>query len=83
MCPVMYLLLLTVLISVRLSLYVCVYMCVTVELGVVIGKHGSHIPIAQAPSYIAGYVIALDMTARELQEVAKKKGVHPSIIAAL
>lgn len=42
-----------------------------VELGVVIEKSGSDIPVAEAEKYIAGYVLALDMTARDLQDVAK------------
>ncbi|KAI8812435.1 hypothetical protein BJ742DRAFT_747095 [Cladochytrium replicatum] len=47
-----------------------------VELGVVIGKTGRDIPASLADSYVAGYVLALDMTARNLQDEAKKKG-HP------
>jgi hypothetical protein len=45
-----------------------------VELGVVIGRGGSDIAAGDAMSHVAGYVVALDMTARELQEVAKKRG---------
>jgi len=53
-----------------------------VELGVVIGKEGSGIPSESVFSegYIAGYCLALDMTARDFQEAAKKKG-HPWSIA--
>lgn len=53
-----------------------------VELGVVIGKEGSEIPSEAVFSdgYIAGYCLALDMTARDFQEKAKKKG-HPWSIA--
>jgi acylpyruvate hydrolase len=46
-----------------------------VELGVVIGRRGSRIAPADAHSYIHGYVLALDMTARGIQAAAKKKGL--------
>lgn len=39
----------------------------TVELGVVIGRGGANIKITNALSHVAGYCIALDMTARDLQ----------------
>jgi len=45
-----------------------------VELGIVIGKSGSQISEQDAMSHIAGYVLALDMTARDFQDEAKKKG---------
>ena len=47
-----------------------------------IGKEGSEIPSEAVFSdgYIAGYCLALDMTARDFQEKAKKKG-HPWSIA--
>lgn len=46
-----------------------------VELGVVVGKTGRNISAAQATDYIAGYALALDLTARNLQDEAKKKGL--------
>ncbi|BEJ12072.1 hypothetical protein CspHIS471_0205320 [Cutaneotrichosporon sp. HIS471] len=46
-----------------------------VELGVVIGKNGRNISAADADSYIAGYTLAIDMTARNMQEAVKKKGL--------
>lgn len=46
-----------------------------VELGVVIGKDGRDIAAKDAHKYIAGYTLALDMTARNLQEAAKKSGL--------
>ncbi|KAL1406970.1 hypothetical protein Q8F55_006383 [Vanrija albida] len=46
-----------------------------VELGVVIGKNGRDIPKAQADSYIAGYTLAIDLTARNMQDAVKKKGL--------
>jgi len=46
-----------------------------VELAVIIGKKGRDIPASQAMSYVSGYTVALDMTARDWQEEAKKKGL--------
>jgi len=46
-----------------------------VELGVVIGKNGRDIPKSEAESYIAGYALAVDMTARNVQDAVKKKGL--------
>ncbi|KAG0052651.1 Acylpyruvase fahd1, mitochondrial [Gryganskiella cystojenkinii] len=46
-----------------------------VELGVVIGKEGRDIQAKDANKYIAGYTLALDMTARNLQDAAKKAGL--------
>jgi len=47
-----------------------------VEMAVVIGQPGSHIPAAEAASHIHGYAVALDVTARDLQREAKQQG-HP------
>jgi acylpyruvate hydrolase len=51
-------------------------------LGVVIGRDGSDIPKENVMSggYVAGYALALDMTARDFQNEAKKKG-HPWSLA--
>lgn len=46
-----------------------------IELGIVIGKTGSHIAEDKALEHIGGYVLALDMTCRDQQEIAKKKGI--------
>ncbi|KAJ1646541.1 hypothetical protein LPJ64_001992 [Coemansia asiatica] len=46
-----------------------------VELGVVIGKTGRNISAASALDHVAGYALALDLTARNLQDEAKKKGL--------
>ncbi|CAG8552381.1 8282_t:CDS:2 [Ambispora gerdemannii] len=46
-----------------------------VELGVVIGKDGRDIPALEAFNYISGYALGIDMTARNLQDSAKKKGL--------
>ncbi|KAF9344000.1 Acylpyruvase fahd1, mitochondrial [Mortierella sp. AD094] len=46
-----------------------------VELAVIIGKDGRDILAKDADSYISGYALSLDMTARNLQEQAKKKGM--------
>eukprot|EP00461_Guttulinopsis_vulgaris_P003697 UN03698 len=50
-----------------------------VELGIIIGKNGRDIPQSEAMDYVAGYFLGLDMTARELQTVAKNKGLPWSI----
>ncbi|EKM55237.1 uncharacterized protein PHACADRAFT_208754 [Phanerochaete carnosa HHB-10118-sp] len=52
----------------------------SVELGLVIGKHGRDITQADADSYIAGYALAVDMTARNLQDEVKKKGLPWSAV---
>ncbi|THV04001.1 hypothetical protein K435DRAFT_714993 [Dendrothele bispora CBS 962.96] len=46
-----------------------------VELGLVIGKPGRDISQANAESHIAGYALAVDMTARNLQDRVKKSGL--------
>ncbi|KAF8634525.1 hypothetical protein AX15_000826 [Amanita polypyramis BW_CC] len=43
--------------------------------GLVIGKPGRNIPSSDADAYIAGYTLAVDMTARNVQERAKKSGL--------
>jgi len=51
-----------------------------IELGVVIGKNGRDIPESQADDFVAGYALAIDMTARNMQEVVKKKGLPWSAV---
>lgn len=46
-----------------------------VELVVAIGRGGKHIPVAKALEYVDGYAVGLDMTARDVQAEAKKKGL--------
>ncbi|KAJ1991820.1 hypothetical protein GGI26_003714 [Coemansia sp. RSA 1358] len=46
-----------------------------VELGVVIGKSGRNIRAEDAYEHVAGYALALDLTARNLQEKAKAQGL--------
>ncbi|KAF9495809.1 hypothetical protein BDN71DRAFT_1488768 [Pleurotus eryngii] len=46
-----------------------------VELGVVIGRTGRDVSQADAESLIAGYALAVDMTARNLQDQVKKRGL--------
>ena len=58
----------------------CTELHYEVELGIVIGKDGKNIPEDSAMSHVGGYVLALDMTARNLQSEAKKKG-HPWSVA--
>jgi len=45
-----------------------------VELGVVIGKRCKDISKKDAISYVLGYLVALDITARDIQTNLKKKG---------
>lgn len=40
---------------------------VELELAVVVGRQGKHIPKAEAMNYVAGYTVALDMGYRDLQ----------------
>ncbi|KAI1732470.1 fumarylacetoacetate (FAA) hydrolase family domain-containing protein [Ditylenchus destructor] len=51
-----------------------------VELGVVISKSAKRITKESAYNYIGGYTIALDMTARDIQDELKKAG-HPWFLA--
>ncbi|MBA0549744.1 hypothetical protein Golob_020760 [Gossypium lobatum] len=46
-----------------------------VELAVVIGKTARDVPENTAMNYVGGYALALDMTAREIQSVAKSAGL--------
>jgi 2-keto-4-pentenoate hydratase/2-oxohepta-3-ene-1,7-dioic acid hydratase in catechol pathway len=46
-----------------------------VEIVVAIGRKGKFIPAAEAHSHIAGIGIGIDLTARDLQERAKEKGL--------
>jgi len=45
-----------------------------VELGVVIGKKCKNVPQKEALDYVLGYLLALDITARDIQDEAKKHG---------
>lgn len=45
-----------------------------VELGVIFGKKGKDIPEKKAMNYVFGYLVALDITARDIQSVSKKNG---------
>ena len=45
-----------------------------VELGVVIGKDGKNITQDNAMDHVLGYLVGLDITARDIQSVAKKNG---------
>ncbi|MDX1587093.1 MAG: fumarylacetoacetate hydrolase family protein [Balneolaceae bacterium] len=51
-----------------------------VELVVAIGKTGKNISESQALSYIKGYGIGIDVTARDIQQQAKEKS-HPWSVA--
>lgn len=50
-----------------------------VELVLAIGKTGKNISSDQAFSYVAGYGIGIDFTARDLQQAAKEKGLPWSV----
>ena len=45
------------------------------ELALLVGKTGKHIPEAQALTYLAGYGVALDLTLRDVQSELKGKGL--------
>jgi fumarylpyruvate hydrolase len=47
-----------------------------VELVVAIGKGGASIPVEGALDHVYGYAVGFDMTRRDLQQAAAKKG-HP------
>jgi fumarylpyruvate hydrolase len=47
-----------------------------VELVVTIGKGGANIPIESALGHVFGYAVGFDMTRRDVQQAAAKKG-HP------
>jgi 2-keto-4-pentenoate hydratase/2-oxohepta-3-ene-1,7-dioic acid hydratase in catechol pathway len=46
-----------------------------VELAVIIGKKGKNIPKEKAMDYVLGYTVFMDITARDLQWEAKRKGL--------
>ncbi|KAG0241133.1 hypothetical protein BGW41_006239 [Actinomortierella wolfii] len=46
-----------------------------VELAVIIGRDGRDIKAKDANDHIEGYTLALDMTARNMQDIVKKKGL--------
>jgi acylpyruvate hydrolase len=50
-----------------------------VELVALIAKKGSKIPRSQAMSHIGGYAVGLDMTLRDVQSEAKKRGLPWSV----
>ena len=49
-----------------------------IELGIVIGKRAKNITRETALDYVAGYTIALDLTARCVQQKAKEKVINTS-----
>lgn len=46
-----------------------------VEMVVLLDKKGKNIPVASASEFVGGYGIGLDMTLRDVQSEAKKKGL--------
>jgi acylpyruvate hydrolase len=53
-----------------------------VELVVLIGRGGKHISRQDAMEHVAGYAVGLDMTLRDLQAEAKKKGLPWTVAKA-
>ena len=51
-----------------------------IEMVTIIGKKAKDVDVRDASNYIAGYAVGLDMTARDIQAQAKKKG-HPWSVA--
>ncbi len=50
-----------------------------VELAVIISQKAKNVKIEKAMDYVLGYTILLDITARDLQDEAKKKGLPWSV----
>jgi fumarylacetoacetate (FAA) hydrolase len=48
------------------------------EIAVIIGKEGRYIPVAEADSYIAGFTILNDWSARDIQRQEMKVGLGPA-----
>jgi 2-keto-4-pentenoate hydratase/2-oxohepta-3-ene-1,7-dioic acid hydratase in catechol pathway len=46
-----------------------------VEMVVVVGKGGRNIPLEEAYDFVEGYAVGLDMTLRDVQDEAKRKGL--------
>lgn len=53
---------------------------IVVELAVIIGEPGRDISEADAEKHISGYALAVDMTARNLQDAVKKKSLPWSAV---
>jgi len=51
-----------------------------VELGVIIGSKARDVPASRAMDYIGGYCVALDLTARNMQDVVMKAGLPWSAV---
>ena len=51
-------------------------------MGIVIGKEGKFITEDKAMDHVIGYVLALDMTERNIQNQLKKHG-HPWLLGKL
>jgi len=51
-----------------------------VELAIIVGRRATKIEPGQAWDYVGGYALALDMTARDFQDEAKKQG-HPWLLS--
>ena len=57
-----------------------------VELIVAVGRNGTNIPASGALDYVFAYAVGLDLTRRDLQKEAKKKGrpwLQPKVLTDL
>ena len=50
-----------------------------IEMVVAIGKNGKHVSVDRALDFVSGYAVGLDMTLRDVQAEAKKKGLPWSV----
>ena len=53
-----------------------------IELAVLIGKSAKNVTAAEAPGYVSGYAVALDLTLRDVQSAQKSKGLPWEIAKA-
>jgi len=53
-----------------------------IELAVLIGKSAKNVTAAEAPDYVSGYAVALDLTLRDVQSAQKSKGLPWEIAKA-
>lgn len=53
-----------------------------IELAVLIGQSAKNVTAAEAPGYVSGYAVALDLTLRDVQSAQKSKGLPWEIAKA-
>ena len=54
-----------------------------IELALIIGKEGKNISVKSAKDYIFGYSVGIDMTCRDIQSDAKRKGLPWTLAKSL